>query len=41
MDFLPKLIYLINGEIGVTGWENVGTLKMALMSINENIREFM
>jgi hypothetical protein len=32
---------LVDGEIGVAGWENIGTFKMSLMNINEHMREFM
>jgi hypothetical protein len=34
-------MYMIDGEIGVSNWENIGNFKMILINVNEQIREFM
>jgi hypothetical protein len=38
--FTPRLMYYVDGEVGVPEWTNVGTFELLLTNINEKIRSF-
>lgn len=40
VQFTPKLMVTISGNIGVTTWEQNGDFRIVLVNINEKIRSF-